>query len=334
MDQNLNAEKFSDRQIAGQRLMVGFDGTGMTDDLRYLIEELKVGGIILFAGNIVDPEQIQELCRSAQEHARAWGQPELFIAVDQEGGPVARLKPPHFTRFQGNPHLKNEADAARCAAVISSELKNVGINMDLAPVLDVAPKTMKSIMEGRAFGDDPEWVGRMGAKMIRAFQENGIMACAKHFPGIGRTTLDSHIELPFFDASEEDLRAFDLPPFQRAIEAHAATVMLSHITYTGIDPVWPASLSPAIVKDLLRKEMGYEGVVMTDDLDMGAISKYFDIRTAIRQIIAADIDIALICHRSANMEAAFSEMVKGVNADRVGALKSVARLMALKRAYL
>ena len=221
--------------MAGQRLMVGFEGIEMNPDLRFLIDTLKVGGIILFSANIVSPEQVETLCAEAQAAARTCGQPPLFIAIDQEGGQVARLKEP-FTRFPGNPHMQQSADAAHFARVTAWELQSIGVNMNMAPVLDVAPLEMESIMAQRAFGHDPQWVAEMGAAVIDHLQSSGIMAVAKHFPGIGRTILDSHIDLPHLDADFAEIEAIDLPPFAAAIRHKVAGFMLSHILYPRLDP--------------------------------------------------------------------------------------------------
>ena len=246
---------FDNEFMAGQRLMVGFDGTGFNDDLKFLIGTLQVGGLILFARNLGAPEQIRQLCRDCQACAGRFGLPPLFIAIDQEGGQVARLKPP-FTQFAGNPAMKDPEDAVHFARVTAMELKHLGVNMNMAPVLDVAPDGVESIMAGRVFGSDPGWVSDMGMKVIDHLQQRGIMAVAKHFPGIGRTVLDSHLALPDLDVDAKALTDVDLIPFQSAIQGNVAGIMLSHIRYTGIDPAWPASLSPAITADLLRQEDG------------------------------------------------------------------------------
>ena len=206
---------FSDQQAAGQRLMVGFDGTELNHDLMFLINTLKVGGIILFARNLLAPDQIKHLCSSVQEYARSCGQPQLFIAIDQEGGQVARLREP-FTQFPGNPDIKDVDDAAHFAQVTAAELTEVGINMNLAPVLDVVPKGVKSVMAGRAFGHDPMRVNKLGVTVIDHLQKNKIMAVAKHFPGIGRTTLDSHFEMPALDTNIFAMESTDFLPFKAA----------------------------------------------------------------------------------------------------------------------
>ncbi len=328
---------FSDRQLAGQRIMAGFDGTTFNDDLKFLINDLCVGGIILFARNIIDRRQLKCLCSDMQDYAASVGQPPLFISVDQEGGVVARLKAPHFIEFPGNPNIKDEADAVYFAVTAARELREMGINMNMAPVMDVAPPGFPSIMEKRMFGRDPNRTAAMGAAVIQNLQKNGIMAVAKHFPGIGRTTLDSHVDLPETDLTLEDLKSFDLIPFQAAVAADVSGMMLSHIKYKAIDPIWPASISPVITPQLLRQKLHFDGIVMTDDLDMGAVKNHYDIRTIIHQILISDVDIALICHKGPNISAAFEEILTDAEKDPLWhskMLKSVRRILACKEKYI
>jgi len=332
----INISGFSAEQMAGQRLMVGFDGTELTRELMFLIDTLKVGGIILFAGNIKAPAQIKMLCETVQEYARSCAQPPLFISIDQEGGQVARLKEP-FTQFPGNPSMKSEEDAADYARITATELLGVGINMNMAPVMDIAPEGAGSVMSRRVFGSDPFLVSKMGVAVIEGFQSRKLMAVAKHFPGIGRTVIDSHLELPSFDAELDEMESFDLIPFEAAIRHKVAGVMLSHILYAKIDSEWPASLSERIAKKLLRDSMGYAGIVMTDDLDMGAIRNHYGIETSIRQILSAGIDLALICHAGPDIQLAFGEILKNMrNSEQVraDAENSVCRIMELKEKYL
>jgi len=326
----------STEQQAGQRLMVGFEGTGLNEDLKDLINRLKIGGIILFAANLESPDQIKQLCRSIQDYAKICQQPPLFIAVDQEGGQVARLQEP-FTIFPGNPHMKSEEDAVHFAEITAAELNQVGINMNMAPVMDVSPEGSGSIMVERTFGDNPTWVSRLGVRVIEHLQLNNIMAVAKHFPGIGRTTLDSHMNMPVLHDDLPMMAKFDLIPFVAGIQNGVSGVMLSHIFYTKLDPQWPASLSPQIAKNLLRKQLGFDGLVLTDDLDMGAISKHYDIHTAIHQILAADIDLTLICHKGPNIEIAFEKILKEMTDSpeiKKRGLESTERIMGAKRRYL
>jgi len=336
MNTPANFGKFSPDQIAGQRLMVGFEGTKLNKELMFLIDTIKVGGVILFSGNLKAYDQIKKLCSSIQKYALSKNQPPLFISIDQEGGQVARLKEP-FTQFPGNPEMKGPDDAKHFARTTAKELGEVGINMNMVPVLDVAPENIQSIMAQRAFGSDPEYVSDMGVKVIEHLQRRGVMAVAKHFPGIGRTTLDSHLELPSLEVSFSDLESFDLLPFVSAVNDDVAGIMLSHILYKKIDPLWPASMSSIIVKELLRDRMGYDGIVMTDDLDMGAVVKYYDIKTATRKILSAEIDIVLICHKGPDIEKGFNEILKNITDSQEMKAKSEAslrRILKLKQRYL
>ncbi len=332
----MNVAEFTDRQLAGQRLMVGFEGTDLNEDIRFLIDTLKIGGIIFFTENLINPDQIKHLCLSVQKYASSCGSPPLFIAIDQEGGVVSRLKEP-FTQFPGNPQMQDAKDAERFAHKTASELTGVGINMNMAPVMDLAVKNIQSVMAERSFGHNPKWVSIMGETIIEHFQKNGIMSVAKHFPGIGRTTLDSHIDKPSLDIDIGILEDTDLVPFKAAIKHQVSGIMLSHVVYNRIDPFWPASLSPKIAKDLLRRQMAFNGVVLTDDLDMGAIKKYYDIKTVIKQVLEAEIDIALICHKGPDIEKAFAEILKSISRNheiKAKGIKSVRRILTLKKIYL
>jgi beta-N-acetylhexosaminidase len=320
----------------GQRLMVGFDGDGFNGNLKFMIDTLKIGGVILFTRNVKTPQQLGELCGSIQAYADECGLPPLFISIDQEGGPVARLKAP-FSEFPGNSSMRSIDDAIDFAQTTADELKAVGINMNMAPVMDVPPPEMNSIMANRAFGDSPAKVSEYGCLVIDHMQRKGIMAIGKHFPGIGRTTIDSHIERPISDVRLPDLAAWDLVPFAAAIEQGVAGMMLSHIFYPAIDAQWPASLSKLIARDLLRDRMGFEGLIITDDLDMGAIVNHYDVPTAINRIMWADIDIALICHQSPKIEQAFESLLTFHSQSpylQEGNLESLQRLMRFKQSYL
>jgi beta-N-acetylhexosaminidase len=332
----MNPEPLSTEQLAGQRLMVGFDGKQFNAQLEFLIRDLKVGGIILFTQNVETPGQVKKLCDAVQEYARLNGQPPLMIAIDQEGGEVARLKEP-FTQFPGNSAMKDVADAVYFAQTTATELADAGINMNLAPVMDVVPAESASIMAARSFGQDPLWVSKLGLTIISQLQQNNIMSVAKHFPGIGRTVLDSHIDLPSCECDLAELESCDLIPFADSIEQEVAGIMLSHVIYTKIDPRWPASLSQRIALKLLRKRMRFSGISMTDDLDMGAINNHFNIKTAIRQILQADIDMTLICHQGPNIEIAYNEILKHLKGSpeiKAMGIESAKRIMALKKKFL
>jgi beta-N-acetylhexosaminidase len=332
----MDFQSWSDEKLAGQRLMAGFEGTHLNREIAGLITNLQVGALILFRRNVETPAQLAGLCRDVQACARDHGLPPLIIAIDQEGGQVARLGPP-FTQFPGNPAITNARDAAHFAAITAAELESVGINMNLAPVLDVASEGFPSVVAGRVFGSDPQRVAHLGATVIQGLQDHRIMSVAKHFPGIGRTTLDSHLDLPVFDTDLSALESFDLVPFRAAIQKRVAGIMLSHILYPRLDSQWPASLSKMIARDILRRQLGFEGVVMTDDLEMGAVTRHYGFRAAIRQVLRADIDMALICHSAekvAQAQALIARKIGESETIRARAEASAARVMALKTQYL
>jgi beta-N-acetylhexosaminidase len=209
--------------------------------------------------------------------------------------------------------------------------------MNLAPVMDVAPKEIDSIMADRSFGHDPAWVSKLGVTVISHLQRNKIMAVAKHFPGIGRTVFDSHVDLPIFDGDLSELESCDLVPFEACIRSGVAGIMLSHIIYRKIDPQWPASLSQRVAAKLLRERMRFAGITITDDLDMGAINKHYDMKTVIRQILLAGIDITLICHKGPNIEVAYKEILQNLKDSpelKTEGIESVSRIMDLKEKYL
>ncbi len=324
---------FSLAQKAGQRLMAGFEGRALNADLKFLIQSLKVGGIVLFSRNLGHPDEIRQLCGDVQDYARSSGQPPLIIAIDQEGGQVARLKAPFFSEFPGNPAMKTRDDALNFARVTASELRSIGVNMNYAPVLDVTRPDIPGIMAGRSFGNDHHQVAALGAAIIETLEANSILSVAKHFPGIGRTVLDSHLDLPIVKEDLDALDACDLIPFLAAMQSGVSGIMLSHILYEKLDPIWPASLSVFIARDLLRIRMKYTGLVMTDDLDMGAITRHYALDTAVNQVLLSEIDQILICHKSPAIETAFEQIQKRIRDNAaldVLCDQSVQRILAAK----
>ncbi len=326
----------SEARLAGSRLMVGFNGTRLDADLKYLIRDIGVSGIILFKRNICDPEQVRRLVRSAQDFAVSCGRALLFVAVDQEGGEVARLKGPFFTEFSGNPHIQNTAGARRFAETTSLELKSVGINMNMAPVLDVVPPGIDGVMTNRSFGSDPVRVSVLGSAVVSRFQEKGILSVAKHFPGMGRAVKDPHVDPIRLPVLFSEMETSDLVPFKGAVETGVSGIMLSHLVYTQIDPDWPASLSGIIARDLLRDQMGFDGLVITDDLDMGAVDGRYAVETLAGRILEAQIDVALVCHRMEKMERLFDAIRKCL--ERSAALRASAaachqRITRIKDAF-
>ncbi len=308
----MTRKNLSRKLMAGQRLMLGFDGVQFNDELKHIIQDIQAGGIILFKNNIQSPDQVTRLISDCKDYAQKCGLPPLFVAVDQEGGTVARLKAP-FTEFKGNPYVQTRQDAETFARITATELIQAGFNMNLAPVLDCVPDNVDSIMKDRAFKGDIHAVSKLGMQVIDTLQEQGIMAVAKHFPGIGRTVKDSHFHLPVLDISLEILEQSDMVPFRDAGDHDVSGIMLSHIFYPQLDNKWQASLSVTIAKDLLREQVGHDGLVMTDDLDMKAIK--LDMKTCIQRILKADIDLALICHKGPAIDIAHQEILRLMTSD-------------------
>jgi beta-N-acetylhexosaminidase len=248
-------------------LFPGFEGTTVPDWLRRWLEE-GLGGVVLFARNVDDPEQLAELTASLRAE-----RPDLLVAVDEEGGDVTRLEAATGSSFPGN-HALGAADdvelTRRVAAAIGGELAAAGVNVDLAPVADVVVDPANPIVGVRSFGSDPQLVARHVAAFVEGLQSVGVAACAKHFPGHGETAADSHLELPTAEADRETLLVRALPPFRAAVDAGVRAVMTAHIRFPALAEE-PATLSPGLI-GLLRSELGFEGLVMTDALEMGAVS--------------------------------------------------------------
>ena len=285
--------------------MVGFEGTQFNTDLSYFLKKLHIGGVIYFKRNVQDPFQLAELSRSLQEKAMESASIPLFISIDQEGGPVARLGPP-FTQFPSASTMASSEDPEEWiryfAQTQAQELKLVGINMDLAPVLDVNTQGPKGLMADRSYGSDPLQVARLGALCITELQQAGIIACAKHFPGIGDTDLDSHQDLPIQLKDKAELEKVELVPFKEAVKIQPGAIMVSHVKYPAYDLKYPASLSPAVITGLLRQALGYEGLVMTDDLEMGAVTRHYELEEALFLAFKAGADSLLICHDPEKIE--------------------------------
>ncbi len=282
----------------GQLFMAGMPGTAMDATTECLISEYGLGGVILFKRNIESPIQLARLCNRLQQTAMKKRGLPLFLAIDQEGGRVARLTEP-FTRFPGNTAIGASADpvkeAREFAEKTAQEMRLVGLNMDLAPVVDVARDEVEAHLEGRLFSRDPEIVARLGAAVVKGLQDNGVMAVAKHFPGLGAAGLDPHHRLPSITIEADELTRVDLAPFSAAAAADVSGVMTSHAVYPALDPGVPATLSRKIITGLLRDELGYQGLVITDDLEMGAIAGGRGIAESAVEAFIAGADILLIC---------------------------------------
>ena len=296
------------RKHVGQLAIAGFAGHSIPPDLKSLAREFDLGGIILFARNVESPEQVADLAREAQSLAREL---PLWVSVDQEGGRVARLKRP-FTEWPPMITLGRSGDEAlveRFARALADELKAVGITLDYTPVLDIHTNPNNPVIGDRAFGETAEGVARLGAVMIRTLQANGVAACGKHFPGHGDTSTDSHFELPLIEHPPDRIDRVELVPFRAAIEARVASIMTAHILIPALDPERPATLSPRVVNEMLKRELGYDGLVLSDDLEMKAISGRYGMPEATVAAIAAGCDAVLMCGADQDIQARALEAV-------------------------
>ena len=287
----------------GQLFMVGFDGLRPTAAITDLIKRERVGGIILFARNIHDAQQVRELTAELQSTARAAGHAApLLIATDQEHGVVRRLGA-GATPFPGNMAqgaIGSEQSASDIAFATGQELLALGINMNLAPVVDVNNNPANPVIGVRSFGEDPRFVARLGAAAVRGYRASGVISCLKHFPGHGDTTQDSHLTLPSISHSLERLEAVELIPFAQGIAAGADAVMVAHVVFPALtgSATLPATVAPAIVQGLLRERLGFTGVIVTDCLEMSAISEGIGTEEAAWLALRAGVDIAAISHRA------------------------------------
>lgn len=312
----------------GQLLIAGFDGQQIPVELKSLVREFGLGGVILFARNISEPEQVAELAAEAE---RLETELPVWVSVDQEGGRVARLKTP-FTEWPPMATLGRSGDVAlaeRFARALACELAAVGITLDYAPVLDVHTNAKNPVIGDRALAERAEGVARLGAAIVGALQTGGVASCGKHFPGHGDTSADSHLELPLVEHSPERLREVELVPFRAAIEAGVAAIMTAHILVPSLDEERPATLSARIVTELLRGELHYNGVVLSDDLEMKAIANEHSVPSAAVLAVEAGCDGVLIC--SGNHDAQGSAIEALVHAVEDERLKLSRVEEALKR---
>ena len=305
------------RQI-GQLLIAGFDGEQIPVELRSLVREFGLGGVILFKRNIAEPAQVSELCYEA---SRLTPDAPCWVSVDQEGGRVARLKAP-FTEWPPMATLGRSGDprlAERFARALAAELRAVGVTMDFAPVLDVHTNPKNPIIGDRALADKADDVARLGTAIVNALQPGGVAACGKHFPGHGDTSTDSHLELPLVEHPIERLREVEFSPFRAAIEAGVAAIMTAHVLLPALDEQRPATLSRRIVTGLLREELQFDGLIVSDDLEMKALANEQGVPESAVLAVQAGCDALLICSGRTDVQAAALEaLVHALEQDRVG----------------
>jgi beta-N-acetylhexosaminidase len=321
--------------LCGQLLSVGFDGKEGPPDLAARIAASEVGGVMLFRPNIGSPSEVANLVAALRRQAPA-GAP-LLVAVDQEGGLVQRLRAP-LTEWPEMLSVGMAGDRALSEAVgraLGDELAALGIGWDFAPVLDVHTNPDNPVIGARAFGVTPGDVAEQALAFWRGLRGAGLVGCGKHFPGHGDTRTDSHHELPVVAHDRERLRRVELAPFAAAARAGIEAVMTAHVLYPALDPDRPATLSPRILGDVLRGELGFEGVVVSDDLGMKAVADRYPIEELAVGCIAAGCDVLLIREPAARQIAAFEALVRAAEARsefRARVEQAAARVAALKAA--
>ena len=324
------------KEKIGQMIMVGLKGEELTKEEEQLLRNYPFGGFILFAHNLKEPKQILSLCRSLWEIEK---EHPPFLAIDQEGGRVHRLPAPftHFPAAAALGRTGNTGLAYRFGLATARELAAVGINLNFAPVLDVHSNPDNPVIGDRSLSSDPRQVAALGWAIIEGLRDGGIIPCGKHFPGHGDTTKDSHLELPVVEKDLTALRAVELPPFVRACRNQIESLMTAHVLYPSLDRDYPATLSQAIIGRFLREEIGYQGVVFGDDLEMNAISKNFSLAEAVLRSVRAGVDVLLFCHETENAVRALEFLYR--EAEKKKHLKtqteaSYRRIQKLKQRYL
>ena len=308
---------FQDRKTAaGMQLLVGFQGLTAEQELTSLIRDYAIGGIVLFKRNIAGPEQLRSLLNEAQQCALETLKRPLWVAIDQEGGPVQRLAPP-YTRLPAARELAEQGEPAviHWASVAARELQESGIHINFAPVLDVISGPEPHFLGARSLGSDAREVAHLGRLWIRTLQQGGVSATAKHFPGLGRAELDPHHFAPVIRWAGDKAREWDLLPFKAAIQEGVHGVMTSHALYPSLDSEWPATLSPQINARLLREQLGFEGVLFSDDLDMAAICQRYSWADIARQGLLSSIDWFLLCQHSENIEPFYLALTDAIRTD-------------------
>jgi beta-N-acetylhexosaminidase len=328
------------RAAVGQLLVVGFDGatTEPPDAIVGALEEGRIGGVILFRRNVDTVDQVVELNENI--HASAKDAVEVpFVCVDQEGGRVVRVREP-LTPIPTMRTLGATGDRrliSEVSEVIATEIGALGFNVNFAPVLDVDTNPDNPVIGDRAFSDSPETVARCAGAFLLGHHTAGVLPCGKHFPGHGDTMLDSHKDLPTVEHDRERLDRVELRPFERMITADIPMLMTAHVMMPALDPEHPATLSRPIMKDLLRDELGFDGVVVSDDLEMKAVADRYGIEEMLEKGLRAGVDLFLICHTESKWRAGYEHLVDRALKDNrmlLHVIQAAERVRSLKQSYL
>ena len=330
-------ESMSINEKIGQLMIVGFNGTSVDENLNDLVKNSYIGGVILFKDNVESLDGVTELINNIKL-LNIENKIPLFISVDEEGGVVSRT-PNEFLKLPSSISIgayNNENMSYKVGEIIAQELKLMGYNMDYAPVLDVLSNPNNTVIGSRAFGRDVDTVSNLGVSVMKGISENNVISVVKHFPGHGDTSVDSHYGLPLVEKSLEELKELEFIPFQWAINNGADVIMVSHILLQSIDSENPATMSKKIISNILRNEMNFDGVVISDDMTMAAIMDNYDIGEASVKAINAGVDIILVCHGYDNEMQVLNSISEAVNSGEITEERlneSVYRILSLKNKY-
>ncbi|MEF3305773.1 beta-N-acetylhexosaminidase [Paenibacillus sp. GYB003] len=324
-------------QKLGQMVIAGIDGTEAGEQAKSLIANDYVGGFILYKPNIESTAQTVRLLNGLKEANRANPAP-LLLSVDQEGGRVNRM-PGSFVSVPASRDIAKSGDSKKARAIgeaIGDQVRALGFNVNFAPVFDVDSNPNNPVIGSRSFGSKASVVASFAAEEMAGLRAKRVIPVAKHFPGHGDTSVDSHLELPVVAKTADELRKLELVPFAEAIRAKADMVMVAHILLPQLDPDRPSSMSSNIITELLRNEMGFDGVVITDDMTMGAILKHYDLGQAAVQSVKAGADIVLVAHDYAKAKQTLAALKQAAQSGVIAADaidRSVYRILALKDRY-
>lgn len=334
---DLLMEEMSVEEKVGQLLVVGMKGKSFNHEVDRLIRQYHVGGLILLGKNVSTPSGILQLLNESKK-ANADNEIPLFLSVDEEGGRVSRLPasmkklPPAASIGKKN----DEEFAYATGAYLAEVLQSLGYNMNFAPVLDVHSNTKNPVIGDRSFSSYPQEVASIGMSVMKGMRDNGIISVVKHFPGHGDTHIDSHKSLPIINKSLQELQQTELIPFQRAIDEQVEMIMVAHIIFPELDGVYPSSLSKKIISGLLRDEMHYDGVIITDDLTMGAIVNDYTVPQAALQSFIAGSDLLLIAGDYQDQVDTLDVLIAAVKSGTITEKRldeSVRRILELKYRY-
>ncbi|MBB4824346.1 beta-N-acetylhexosaminidase [Sporosarcina luteola] len=330
-------EQLTVEEKIGQLFIFGFEGNQFSPELNAMIQQHHIGGLILLGKNVSPPLDIIKILNDAKA-ANQDNQIPLFLSVDEEGGRVSRL-PKGIRKLPAAEKIGKQNDPQlnyRTGEYLAELLHAFGYNMNYAPVMDVRSNPSNPVIGDRAYATNAHTVADLGIETMNGMKDNGVIPVIKHFPGHGDTSVDSHESLPVVDKGLEELARTEFMPFQQAIDAGADVVMVAHVVYPALDPKWPASMSGRVINDLLREQMGFQGVVITDDLTMGAITNDHSVSEAALQSFLAGSDLLLIAgdyDDQLQTIQLFSQAIASgvISEERLN--DSVRRILTLKEAY-